>query len=130
MDGPSVKVKCRRCGGEAPADNFKLHYEYKMMVCPNCFSSSKKPQPVKPLPLAGKEEPPKAPGWDAEDVYLEKAYRLKKESQTAVFRRIPSSSQLMCTCPGCKYTFKYDPERQYPTVCPYCNNKVPKFNQF
>ena len=33
-----VKAKCRRCNNSVPADQFKLHYSYKMMVCPNCFS--------------------------------------------------------------------------------------------
>ena len=33
-----VMVTCKKCGQQAPADSFRLDYEYKMVVCPNCYN--------------------------------------------------------------------------------------------
>jgi rubrerythrin len=38
MGKSQVMVTCKKCGQQSPADSFRLDYEYKMVVCPNCFS--------------------------------------------------------------------------------------------
>ena len=123
--GQEVRAKCKKCGKDAPASEFKMHYEYRMMVCPTCFKGQ--PKPV--VPNAPKEEPvaPKAPGWDKEDEYLEKVTKKKQEQQTSTFQSIPGSPYVQCKCIHCKYTFKYDGIRKTPSSCPYCNNPVPKY---
>ena len=34
----NLRIQCRVCKGFAPASQFKLHYKYKQVVCPNCTS--------------------------------------------------------------------------------------------
>ncbi|HIH10775.1 TPA: hypothetical protein HA241_01145 [Candidatus Woesearchaeota archaeon] len=120
-----VTAVCRRCGGKAAADKFKLHYIYKMMVCPGCFSgkSTSKEEAAKKK----EQQPPRPAGWDSDDDYLEKANKSRQEEIRTDFSRIPGSDQVRCTCAHCKYVFKFDPVRQTPTTCPYCNIEVPKF---
>ncbi len=132
-----VKAKCRRCNNEALASEFRMHYDYKMMVCPNCFKGDKnKPAVENKVIFPGastkpKEElVPKAPGWDKEDEYLERYQRQRKEKDLAAFKKIPGTSQVMYTCVGCKYLFKYDPFRKMPQACPYCDAVIPRVNTF
>ena len=50
MEYTEGRLKCRKCGKEAAADLFKLHYAHKMMVCPDCFTGRtdiKKTQEIK-----------------------------------------------------------------------------------
>lgn len=116
----AVKAKCKSCGKEAPADQFKLNYHLRYMVCPDCFRSKleKKMEP--------KSEPVRPPGWDKEDEYLEKANRMRKQEQQSVFSRISGSDQLKCTCTQCRFTFRYNPIKNNPATCPYCATPVPK----
>jgi Zn finger protein HypA/HybF involved in hydrogenase expression len=129
-----VKARCKRCGNEAPATDFRMHYDYKMMVCPTCFKGGAKVIPkVENKVLPKKEEEPqipKAPGWDKDDEYLERAVKFKKEKEGGIFKQIPGTSQLMCTCPACKYSFRYDPVRKIPHGCPYCNGPIPRVSTF
>ena len=123
----SPQAQCKNCNNSAPAEQFKLHYKYKMVVCPSCFSGrteqliEKKKQEV---------EKPKLPGWDKEDDYLEKVAHLRKEENQAQFSKIPGTNQVKCTCFSCKYSFKYDPFRKMPRTCPYCNTDIPKLRTF
>ncbi|MBS3166221.1 hypothetical protein J4444_03805 [Candidatus Woesearchaeota archaeon] len=39
-----VKAKCKHCGKDAASDQFRLHYQLRMMVCPACYSG--KPTPA------------------------------------------------------------------------------------
>jgi len=110
-----------------PADQFKLHYEYRIMVCPPCFSGKNK---VVKEAAKVKKEVPKPPGWDKEDEYLEKIASLRKEQEQAQFTRIPGTNQVNCKCLKCKYSFKYDPFKKMPSSCPYCNADIPKFKTF
>jgi len=120
----AVKAKCKNCDKEAPAEQFKLHYQFKMMVCPDCFSGkTQKQQEMK------KAEPKKPVGWDMDDEYLQKHQRMK-EKEKPRFRRIPGTDQVECTCKGCKYAFKYDPFRKKPRTCPFCNEEIPRLNTF
>ena len=122
-----VKAKCRRCGNSVPADQFKLHYSYKMMVCGNCFNGKTQLEEEKKKVEA--EKPAKPPGWDQEDLYLEK-FHSKKQVQEPMFRKIVATGQIECTCRNCSYSFKYDPFRKRPKACPYCNEEIPKLNTF
>jgi Zn finger protein HypA/HybF involved in hydrogenase expression len=123
-----VKVTCKKCGTLVPADQFRLHYEYKMMVCPSCYTGKNKVKEdaVKNVPA----EPPKPAGWDKEDEYLEKASKQRKEETTNVFSRLPGTDLVKCRCPKCKYVFKYDPVRKSPSTCPYCNGEIPRFKTY
>ncbi len=124
-----IKSKCRICGQFAPADQFKLHYELRQMVCPNCFSGKKKPaDEAREKEEAQKKMPP---GWDKEDEYLEKMASKKKDNPTVnAFTKIPGSDQYMCRCPACKYQFKYDIFKKIPGRCPYCDAEIPPFKSF
>lgn len=122
--GPGVKATCKACGNSALADQFKLHYIMKLMVCPTCFSG--KTQKEKEQREVQKSvEPLRPAGWDKDDEYLEKAARMKKDSLQPQFTRIPGSDFVKHTCMGCKYNFKYDPQTKTPRSCPYCNVAVP-----
>ncbi len=122
----SVKASCKRCGNSVPSDQFKLHFEYRMMVCPPCF----KGKPIEKEKPVVKNEPPKPPGWDKEDEYLERLVKQRREENQAQFQRIPGTQQVRCTCFKCKYVFKYDPFRKMPRTCPYCNIDIPKLRTF
>ena len=125
-----IKARCRKCGNDAPATDFRMHYDYKMMVCPNCFKGAKVVPKVENKVVAKEELPQKAPGWDKDDEYLERAVKFKREKEGGVFKKIPGSNQVMCTCPSCKYAFRYDPVRKIPYACPYCNGTIPRVSTF
>ena len=122
-----VKANCRRCGSSVPADQFKLHYSYKMMVCPNCFSGKTQLQEEKKK--VEEVKPAKPAGWDQEDLYLEK-FHSKQQKQEPIFRKVPATGHIECTCRKCSYSFKYDPFRKKPKTCPYCNEAIPRLNTF
>ena len=124
----SVKATCRVCNGSFPADQFKLHYKFKKMVCPNCFSGRTQREEEKKK--AVEKETPKPAGWDHEDEYLEKVLKSKERNEKAKFEKIPGTHQVKCTCKSCNYSFKYDPFRKLPRTCPYCNNDIPKLRTF
>lgn len=122
-----IKVQCKICSSYALVDQFKLHYKYKSVVCPACFSGKKQEQKQEEKKVVG---PPKPAGWDKDDDYLEKMQRMRREQERAHFERISGTDQVKCTCPSCKYVFKYDPYRKVPKVCPYCDVEVPRLKSF
>ena len=122
-----IKAKCRNCGKESDSEDFRLHYKYRMMVCPNCFSGRTEQQQKI---IQKKEAPPKPAGWDAEDDYLEKISKLKKEEQKSMFKKIPGTDHVMCKCNMCKFSFRYNPFKKLPRTCPYCNANIPKLRTF
>lgn len=129
MNLNAPKAKCKKCGKEAAADMFKLHYVHKMMVCPDCFSGRTEQKKA----LEDKEkktESPRPAGWDADDVYLEKAARSRKQETSSVFKPISGTEYVQCACQNCKYTFRYHPIKKMPWCCPYCNAPVPKLRTF
>ena len=115
---------CKNCGNLANAEDFKLHYKVRAMVCPPC---SKNPDHHKPKPEPVKEVVAKPPGWDAEDEYLLKASKMKEEENRAQFSRIPGTNHVQCKCRGCDFSFKFNVVTRMPASCPYCNRDVPKF---
>ena len=119
-----VNIICKACNRSAPANQFKLHYKYKQVVCPRCQSGKE------PAKKEVKVEPPKPPGWDQEDEYLEKMAHQRKEENQAQFSKVAGTNQVVCTCFSCKYEFKYDPFRKSPRTCPYCNTDIPKLRTF
>ena len=124
-----IKVKCRNCNKEADSELFKLHYKYKMMVCPDCFSGRTEEKKKVQEKIERKEPPSKPADWDNDDLYLEK-YQQQKEKEAPKFKKIPGTDYVQCTCNKCKYSFKYDPFRKKPSSCPYCSEEIPRINTF
>ena len=116
-----VKTQCKVCGQFSASDQFRLHHTYKMVVCPSCFSGKTAMEQKK------KEEQkvaPKPAGWDAEDDYLEKRSKMKKEEMRGVFTRL-EGNVVKYTCANCKYPIKFDPAKNPFRACPYCNENIP-----
>ena len=122
----SIKVPCKKCGKQADANSFILDLDCKMMVCAQCVKDGKKlnakTAEEKQLETAKSAKIPKAPGWDAEDEYLEKMHSVKAKQKVAV-EKIDEES-VRYQCPHCKYTFKYNILRQKPGNCPYCSSSI------
>ena len=116
-----VKAKCKHCGKDAASDQFRLHYQLRMMVCPACYSG--KPTPAQ---QAAREvvNPSHPPGWDKEDEYLEKTQRARMK-ETVIVRKV-GDSRVKYKCPKCNYQFLYDMDKKTPTVCPYCSSNIYK----
>ncbi len=137
-----TRVKCRRCGRDAPASEFTVDYVYKMAVCGNCVrerkaSSSSVSHPVKNSPLSKSimSEPAqkttlpssvsqtakqsKPADWDEDDELLEKTAGKKVMNEGVKAVKL-DSGKLLYPCPKCKYKFKYDSERNNPNKCPFC----------
>ena len=119
----SPQAQCKNCNNFALAEQFKLHYKHKMVVCPSCFSGRTEQ-------LKKKVELIKPPGWDTEDEYLEKLIKQRQEDKVVKFTKISGTHQVICTCLKCKYEFKYDPFKKTPRSCPYCNGEIPKMDTF
>ncbi len=126
--GTGVKAQCKVCNGYAPADQFKLHFQLKQMVCPGCYTGKTVFKGMKnEVATEEKVEPPKPAGWDKDDDYLDKVSRMRKEQSQSYFTRISGSDMVKCNCPSCKYVYKYDPFKRMPQACPYCNGPVPRY---
>ncbi len=126
--GQGVKAQCKVCGNFSPADQFKLHFQLKQMVCQGCYSGKTSFKGVKNDEVKKEpEEPPKPAGWDKEDDYLDRVARMRKEQSSGYFSRVAGSDLVKCNCPNCKYSYKYDPFKRMPQACPYCNGPVPRY---
>ena len=126
-----VKSLCRVCNNFVSANLFRLHHDYKQMVCPTCFTGKTKQKEEQERELKKQEaKAPKPLGWDAEDDYLEKMARIKREENQAQFTKIPGTTQVNAQCNACKYKFRYDHIKKKPSACPYCNAEVPKLKNF
>lgn len=129
--GTGVKAQCKNCGCLAPADQFKLHYSLKMMVCSSCYTGkSPQKEQQKNMVVNKPEQSIKPVGWDKDDEYLEHAHKLRQREVVNHFTKIPGSDQVKCSCPHCKYSYRYDPYRKVPHSCPYCNSAVPKLKMY
>ena len=125
MSSPNVvKATCKQCGQQAPADQFKLHHQFRMMVCPNCYTGKTQKQAEQKAKEA--EKPKRPAGWDADDEYLDRASRQKREQMDVQVSKIPGSSYVQYKCAHCKYSFKFNPDTRTPRTCPYCDTEVPK----
>lgn len=122
MMNSSVKALCKHCGKLADANSFILDLEYKMMVCPQCVKERKNPKAEKKEEAGKESRKVKAPGWDAEDEYLEKMHFVKAKQKVAVEKI--DDEYVKYQCPHCKYTFKYSVIRQKPGNCPYCSSSI------
>lgn len=135
-----VKARCKNCGNEALADQFKLHHGFKMMVCPGCYSGKTKSvvEAEKETGVAGggggrgvgnkpvEASTPKPAGWDKEDEYLERASRLRKQETQATFSKIEGTEFVKYVCQHCQYNFRYSPSKRIPATCPYCDFDIPR----
>ncbi len=135
-----VKARCKNCNGEAPADQFKLHHGFKMMVCPACYTGKNKTvkdavgqREAGPAGLAEAREskprpsePLKPAGWDKEDEYLERAARMRKQQTQAQFAPVEGTEFVKYACQHCKYNFRYNPVKKIPATCPYCDFDIPR----
>lgn len=124
----TIKVPCKNCGVLAPAEDFKLHHKYRLMVCPNCYSG--KTEQLKQKKEGEQKASPKPVGWDKEDEYLERLAVMRRQENQAQFSKVPGTDQVKCSCPNCKYSFKYDPYKKQPSTCPYCDAPVPKLRTY
>jgi hypothetical protein len=117
----NIKIKCRKCGRQAPANEFVLDSEYRMVVCPNCIKERDVKNKIE-VKAQEQEEVKKRPGWDYEDEYLEKAYKAKKGNQL-VFEKV-SEDKIKYICPKCKNMTLYNVVKKFPSLCPFCGRKV------
>jgi len=124
-----IKANCRICNNSAPVDEFKLHHEYRQMVCKNCFKKGPE-EKKKEEQVIKQQESAKPAGWDKEDEYLEKISKMRDKEQKAQFKRIPGTDQINYTCAKCTFSFKYDPFKKKPSYCPYCDEDVPRLKNF
>ncbi|MBI2146457.1 hypothetical protein HYU22_03895 [Candidatus Woesearchaeota archaeon] len=124
----SIKVPCKNCGVLAPAEDFKLHHKYRLMVCPNCYTG--KTEQLKQKAAAQEKAPTRPPGWDKEDEYLERLSVMRRQENQSQFSKISGTDLVKCACSNCKYAFKYDPSKKQPKTCPYCDAPVPKLRTY
>ena len=127
----NLRIQCGACKRFAPASQFKLHYKFKKVVCPSCFSGRTEQEERKKVAAPEAAQPKKPAGWDKEDEYLEKMIRIKQQSTPqAKIEKIPGSNLVKLGCFKCAYKFRYDPIRKMPQYCPYCNIEVPNLKTY
>jgi hypothetical protein len=128
-----IKARCKNCGREAPAVEFILDPYFGMMVCQKCFKDRRGKDIVSDIKKKAngdlvvtekKQGPPKPPGWDEEDEYLEKMARMKQ--QTTVPVKMVGEDKVLYKCKKCSYEFKYDIIKKVPGRCPYCCADIEK----
>ena len=127
-----IKVTCKKCGKQVRSEDFVLDHFYKMVVCKNCVKDRQARESVHRELAKQKEEKknqektedPKPAGWDKEDEYLNRAYKMKLQSMPEVEK--VDDKRVKYTCQKCKYKFTYDRERMVPPNCPYCGLAVQK----
>jgi DNA-directed RNA polymerase subunit RPC12/RpoP len=129
MIGNEIKVKCKKCGRQAPANSFVLDAEDRMMICPNCIKDRRNKVVInKELQEKREEENRRPAGWDAEDEYLEKTYRHKVDVAAGTRVERIDSEKVKYSCPHCKYRFVYNTVKKTPATCPYCSSPIFRMN--
>ncbi len=132
-DYGSVKVKCRNCGKDAPANSFVLDHVYRMMVCQQCVKDRQKreilhkqaKQELEEAKAKAEEAAKKPAGWDDEDDVIEKAYAEKQAKQAKHGEVVEiGGGKVKRSCYKCKYQFVYNPATNTPNRCPYCNASI------
>jgi hypothetical protein len=119
--------KCKKCSKKAPAKDFKIHDVLKIMVCKNCFSSST-------LSLISQKDV-KEEKSEEKEVILPRTIVIREEED--VFRKIDRPERIKrreemkkeiiykkIKCDQCTFTFKYNPKKNWPGVCPSCGKDV------
>jgi predicted Zn-ribbon and HTH transcriptional regulator len=117
-----VKVRCRNCGNEAFADDFKLDNIKGTMVCPGCSTRPNLQMIDKEVEENSIDDKPV--GWDEVDDYLEKAYREKKSKEPGVLKSESEDGYVHCVCKKCQYGFRYNTIKKWPHSCPSCGREV------
>lgn len=112
----TLKVRCKACGRMDSPDNFKLDYRFNTVVCSSCIKDKDREKEKKEQPM--RVEPVKPAGWDNEDLYLEKAYKEKKDTFSGL------SGITLVKCRKCSFKFNYNIDTNSPKACPYCDSKV------
>ena len=129
-----LRIQCGACNGFAPANLFKLHYKFKKVVCPSCFSGRTEQEERKKAAAVKAEQaqpqPKKPVGWDKEDELLERMARIKENDLKMKVEKIPGTTLVKFNCTKCTYSFKYDPYRRMPKACPYCDGDIPNLKAF
>ena len=129
-----LRIQCGSCNGFAPANQFKLHYKFKKVVCPSCFSGRTEQEERKKAAAKAEQtqtlQPKKPAGWDKEDEFLERMARIKENDLKMKVEKIPGTTLVRFNCTKCTYAFKYDPYRKMPKACPYCNGDIPNLKVF
>lgn len=126
----SVKIKCRKCGRVASADEFVLDPFDRMVVCPLCVKEGKNRTSLKKKQeeqeKIKKEEAKSKPiGWDHEDDYLERLNKIKQGGPVVEVERI-DKERVKYTCFNCKYRFIHNVVTKHPNHCPYCGAAMAK----
>ena len=73
---------------------------------------------------AQKVEEAKPPGWDEEDVYLEKVCKNREEGKVFVHRI--DANKVRYKCKKCGFQFAYNVTTNWPSICQYCERPVDK----
>ena len=60
----NLRIQCGACKGFAPASQFKLHYKFKKVVCPSCFSGRTEQEERKKAAAPEAAQSKKPEGWD------------------------------------------------------------------
>jgi|FLOH01.1.fsa_nt_gi hypothetical protein len=131
MNPQGVNVICRKCKRSAPAEQFVMSLDDKIMVCPLCIldsrksnskmtNSSHKTTVVSPVKGTAVK---KSADWDADDDYLERMNKQKLAVPKVEFIRIDAFN-VKYTCPKCKYVFVYNEDKNHPKHCPFCTRLV------
>ncbi|MCX8147016.1 MAG: hypothetical protein N3D84_00955 [Candidatus Woesearchaeota archaeon] len=129
MEIKGVKAVCRNCGRYVNTNDLILDPVFKMMVCKECVKDRKMRESVhkeaREMRLQKKQQgiiqEEKPAGWDYDDEVIEKAYKMKMKTSVKVEK---VGNKVKYSCPKCKYTFLYDPEKKKPARCPYCASDI------
>jgi Zn finger protein HypA/HybF involved in hydrogenase expression len=124
----SVKVRCRNCGNEALADDFKLDTVKGIMVCPMCDNRSMRDKVKEDIEKNNISKKPD--DWDEIDEYLEQKYKEKNRKEHIVEYEIIKGSKyyVKYTCKNCDYSFRYNTLKHWPRVCPSCAKDIEVIN--
>ena len=129
-----IKVNCKRCGKPAKSTEFVLDPYYKLMVCSTCVKDRQMAEKTKEKETKKTQEQAietqkiesekklRPPGWDSDDVFLEKSYK-QKEVVTPKVQEI-DAERVKYKCTHCDYLFTYNTIKQTPARCPYCSTDV------
>ena len=124
------KLRCRKCKGEVPLNEFVMDPESKGLICTTCSKLKDKKVSISTTKQvateAPKEQKAKPKDWDKEDEMIEQLSRRKQFDPKPRFQQIAGTNEGYMNCFACGYRFKYNLREMYPSTCPYCNAKVPQ----
>jgi DNA-directed RNA polymerase subunit RPC12/RpoP len=115
----SITAICRKCNKSAPAGEFRIDIDLKLMVCAGCFRQK---HPQKVIKNVIEEQKPK--DWDEVDELLATRAQVK-EFSTIKIREIGETGKVKYQCTHCKYRFSYNTIKKTPYRCPYCDASLP-----